>query len=184
MSVNELPKTETPIRELDPIRRLGEVIRRGRNAKGLTLEELAGKMGTTAALMSEVEHGTAVVDAKQCADLTSIIGVDYELLLECCQQWHKASWESAKGKPGFQLVEQAAKAMGVAGTDPELEKMATEVLFTGAQVAKASIKMGHDLLASCNRLQAVLIARGVLLPNPAPQPDPAEVVPPDGEETN
>lgn len=182
MTVTELPKTETPIEEIDAVRRLGEALKRGRAGKEMDLETFAGKMNLSEVYLVEVERGTAVFDANQCREASIILSIDYEMLLEAAKAWHAATWEAAKGKPGFQLVEQAAEGMGLAGTEPELEKMATEVLFTGVAVAQSCLKMGHDLLQACNRLQAVLIARGVLLPNPPDQPDPSELVPSDSED--
>jgi transcriptional regulator with XRE-family HTH domain len=180
MSVTDLPKTEEPIAEIEPIRRLGESIRRGRNKKEMSVEDLAGKMGVSPVYLVEVERGTSVVDAKQCHEISDLLDIDVELLLSACSDWHKAAWNAAKDKPGFQLVEQASQMAGVRGTDPELEKIATELLYTSVDTANAMLRKGHHLMQASNRLQAVLIARGVLLPNPPERDD----IPPSDDPEN
>lgn len=67
---------------------LGRLVRSARNARGLTLEEVATRVGITAGALSHIESGRRLPEPRNAVAVAEVIGVPTETMLAALDEAH------------------------------------------------------------------------------------------------
>lgn len=148
--------------------RLGVLIRRFREAKGVNQADLAVAIGIPHSTMVDVENGLVSLKAEQLQTIASILDVLYEPLLIAARDWNRAVFEQS-GSTGVQLAEVTVTERALRGGEELLERelirAADDLAFVSNVARELSIRAERASL----RARALLAERGVPIPDPPPE---------------
>jgi len=168
-----------PIATVQPRERLGVLIVRYRTAAGLTVGDLAERLGVSESVLADVERHQLTLSAGALQLAAAAMGVRYEPLLDAARDWHRAVWEGNGSSGGVQLESMTTSTRPL-GRDREAEnaleleliQCSDELVFLSNVLREAAIKAERG----AERARELLASRGVEAPGVEPLDGPAEVV--------
>lgn len=104
--------TNKPIDQIPPQLRLGTLITRARLSAEKTTKELADSLGLSVDHIESVVSGQMPLPAQKLQEVSSILGCDYEGLVQAARDFHTSVWEPA-GERTLRLETATMDARGV-----------------------------------------------------------------------
>ena len=158
----------TPISQMEPRKRLGELLRRHRASAGKSLHDVAEHLDLSEVVLGEVENGMATLPAGKLQELAGYLKVRYDPLLEAARDWHNAVWQEQNKGGGVRLAEMTTKTTSLRSHDVAAEsaleldliKAADELVFLANVCRETSIRAERTAV----EVRELLERRGISLP--------------------